>query len=102
MMRHFRKTFEGDRAVANIKSSQKKNRQRIKREARNQSRKSAMRTAVKKVRSALVKKDAAGASAALGTAVRLMDRAASRGVLKARTASRSVSRLVVAVGKLKG
>jgi ribosomal protein S20 len=32
--------------VANIKSSQKKNRQRITHEARNQARKSAMRTAV--------------------------------------------------------
>lgn len=87
--------------MANIKSSQKKNRQRIKHEARNQARKSAMRTAIKKVRSAIGSKNAAGAKDALGEAVRLMDRASSRGTIKPRTASRSVSRLVVAVNALK-
>ena len=87
--------------MANIKSSQKKNRQRIKREARNQARKSAMRTAVKKVRSAIGSKNAVAAKEALGEAVQLMDRAASRGTVKPRTASRSVSRLVVAVNALK-
>jgi small subunit ribosomal protein S20 len=83
--------------VANIKSSQKKDRQRITHEARNQARKSEMRTAVKKVRAALSHKDGAGARAALGDAVKLLDRAASRGTIKSRTASRSVSRLTVAV-----
>lgn len=87
--------------MANIKSSQKKNRQRVKREARNQARKSEMRTAVKKVRSAIGAKNAAGAKEALSEAVSLMDRAASRGTIKPRTASRSVSRLVVAVASLK-
>jgi small subunit ribosomal protein S20 len=87
--------------VANIKSSQKKNRQRITHEARNQARKSEMRTAVKKVRSAIGSKDAAGARAALGQAVTLLDRSASRGTIKSRTASRSVSRLTVAVNALK-
>ena len=87
--------------MANIKSSQKKARQRIKREARNQSRKSAMRTAVKKVRAAIGSKNAAVAREALGDAVKLMDRAASRGTIKPGTASRSVSRLVVAVNAIK-
>ena len=87
--------------MANIKSSQKKNRQRITREARNQARKSAMRTAVKKVRSALGKKDPVGAKAALGAAIQQLDRAASRGTVKRGTASRVVSRLVVAVNKAK-
>jgi small subunit ribosomal protein S20 len=87
--------------VANIKSSQKKNRQRITHEARNQSRKSAMRTAVKKVRAAIGKKDVTGATSALGAAIVQLDRAASRGTVKRGTASRSVSRLVLAVNKLK-
>jgi small subunit ribosomal protein S20 len=87
--------------VANIKSSQKKARQRIKREARNQTRKSAMRTAVKKVRAALGAKNVAEAREALGPAIRLIDRAASRGTIKPGTASRSVSRLAVAVNSLK-
>jgi len=87
--------------VANIKSSQKKNRQRITHEARNQARKSAMRTAVKKVRAAIGRKDAAGAKAALTEAIPLIDRAASRGTIKSGTASRQVSRLTVAVGTVK-
>ena len=87
--------------MANIKSSQKKNRQRVKREARNQARKSEMRTAIKKVRAAIGLKNALGAKEALGAAVQLMDRAASRGTIKPGTASRSVSRLVVAVNSLK-
>jgi small subunit ribosomal protein S20 len=87
--------------VANIKSSQKKNRQRIKHEARNQARKSEMRTAVKKVRSAVGHKDGAAARAALSDAIKLLDRSASRGTIKPRTASRSVSRLTVAVNGLK-
>jgi small subunit ribosomal protein S20 len=87
--------------VANIKSSQKKARQRIKREARNQARKSEMRTAVKKVRAAIGHKKGAEAREALGEAIRLIDRAASRGTIKSGTASRSVSRLVVAVNGVK-
>jgi small subunit ribosomal protein S20 len=87
--------------VANIKSSQKKNRQRITHEARNQARKSEMRTAVKKVRSAIGQKDGAGARAALCEAIKLLDRSASRGTIKSRTASRSVSRLTVAVNGVK-
>ena len=87
--------------MANIKSSQKKNRQRITHEARNQARKSEMRTAVKKVRSAIGSKDGAAARAALGQAITLLDRSASRGTIKSRTASRSVSRLTVAVNAIK-
>jgi small subunit ribosomal protein S20 len=87
--------------VANIKSSQKKNRQRIKHEARNQARKSAMRTAVKRVRTAIGKKDATGAATLLDEAIPLIDRAASRGTIKSGTASRAVSRLTLALGRLK-
>ena len=87
--------------MANIKSSQKKNRQRIKHEARNQARKSAMRTAIKRVRTAIGKKDAAGATEALKGAIPLIDRAASRGTIKRGTASRSVSRLSPAICRLK-
>ena len=86
--------------MANIKSSEKKNRQRIRHEARNQARKSEMRTAVKKLRSALGAKDAPKAKQALAAAVKLIDRAASRGTIKRGTASRSVSRLTHAVSRL--
>jgi small subunit ribosomal protein S20 len=87
--------------VANIKSSEKANRQRIKRTARNIAHKTAMRTAVKKFRAALGTKDAKSAQAALASAIRAIDQAASRGVVKRGTASRSVSRLTLAANHLK-
>ncbi len=86
--------------MANIKSSQKKNRQRIKHQVRNTAHKTAMRTAVKRVRAALGEKDKKSAEAALKSAIGLIDRAAVRGVIKRRTAARSVSRLVTAVRRL--
>ena len=86
--------------MANIKSSQKANRQRVTRTAHNVARKTAMRTAVKKVRAALDQKNAQGAKEALAAAVRAIDMAASKGVIKRGTASRSVSRLTVAVNAL--
>ncbi|HVR03048.1 MAG TPA: 30S ribosomal protein S20 [Polyangia bacterium] len=86
--------------MANIKSSQKANRQRVTRTAHNVARKTAMRTAIKKVRTALDQKNAKAAKAALPVAVRAIDMAASKGVIKRGTASRSVSRLTVAVNAL--
>jgi small subunit ribosomal protein S20 len=86
--------------LANIKSSQKKNRQRITHEARNRAQKSAMRTAVKALRAAIESKDSKQAQALLIPAVRLLDRAGRRGVIKHHTASRSVGRLTVAVNAL--
>jgi len=86
--------------VANIKSSEKANRQRVTRTAHNVARKTAMRTAIKKVRSAVDQKNGAAAKAALPVAVRAIDMAASKGVIKRGTASRSVSRLTVAVNSL--
>jgi small subunit ribosomal protein S20 len=79
--------------MANIQSSQKKNRQRIKREARNASQKSAMRTAVKKLRAAIAAKDGKQTEALLKQATKLIARLGGRGVIKRRTASREVSRL---------
>jgi small subunit ribosomal protein S20 len=87
--------------VANIKSSEKANRQRITRTARNTAHKTAMRSAVKKVRVALGSKDVKGAQTALVVAIRAIDQAATKGVIKSGTASRSVSRLTVAVNNLK-
>ncbi len=86
--------------MANIKSSQKANRQRVTRTVRNVARKTAMRTAVKKVRAALDQKNSKAAKAALPVAIRAIDMAASKGVIKRGTASRSVSRLTVAVNAL--
>jgi small subunit ribosomal protein S20 len=86
--------------LANIKSSQKKNRQRIRHEARNKSRKSEMRTAVKRLRAAIEAKNAPQAKQLLLPALRLVDSAGRAGVIKPRSASRTVSRLTVAVNAL--
>ena len=84
--------------MANIKSSEKANRQRITRTARNVAQTTAMRTAIKKLRAALGGKGAAkNLAPLLKSAVQAIDKAASKGVIKKGTASRSVSRLTVAV-----
>jgi len=82
--------------MANIQSSEKKNRQRIKNEARNASQKSAMRTAVKKLRAAIAAKDPKQTDALLKAATKLIARLGGRGVIKKRTASRGISRLTAA------
>jgi small subunit ribosomal protein S20 len=87
--------------VANIKSSEKANRQRITRQARNTARKTAMRTAIKKLRASIGAKNAKDAQTLLKDAVQAIDQAASKGVIKRGTASRSVARLTVAVNHLK-
>ena len=88
--------------MANLKSAEKANRQRIRRTARNVAQKTAMRTVVKKLRAALDRKQLKEATALLPGAIRAIDQAASKGVIKRGTASRSVSRLTVAVATLKG
>lgn len=86
--------------MANIKSAEKKNRQRIKREARNRAKRSELRTALKKLRAALAAKNPEQAKAALQPAVRLLDRAGRRGLVKKNSTSRSVSRLTRAVASV--
>ena len=87
--------------MANIKSSEKANRQRVRRTARNIAHKTEMRTAIKKLRAEIGSKNAKGVKELLAKAVRAIDQAASKGVIKKGTASRSVSRLTVAVAGLK-
>ena len=86
--------------MANHASSEKRNRQRIKRTLRNRAVKSSVRTFVKHVRDAIAAKDAKAAKVALMKASIELDRAESKGVLPKRTASRTISRLASAVHKL--
>jgi small subunit ribosomal protein S20 len=88
-------------ALANIQSSEKKNRQRIKREARNRSKKSEMRTVVKKLRAAIEAKDGTKAREALAPAVRVLSRAGRSGLIERNASDRSISRLTRAVNALK-
>ena len=78
--------------MANIKSAEKKNRQMIKNRARNRAAMSALRSAVKKARAAVDGKSN-DAATLVKDAISTINKAVSKGVLKAQTASRYVSRL---------
>jgi len=82
--------------LANTASSEKRNRQTQKRRVRNVAVRSSVKTAVKKLRDALDKGDAAAAKQALPGA---LASAASKGVLHKNAASRRISRLAHAVAK---
>jgi small subunit ribosomal protein S20 len=86
--------------VANHPSAEKRNRQRIKRTIRNRAIKSAVRTQVKSVREAIAAKDPKAAATALAEATVALDRAAGRGAVQRKAASRTVSRLASQVHKL--
>jgi len=79
--------------VANHASAAKRARQSEKRRLVNRARKSAMRTAIKRVLAAVEAGDAEAAKAALARAVPLIDRAGRKGVIHRKQASRRVSRL---------
>jgi small subunit ribosomal protein S20 len=84
--------------VANVQSAEKRNRQRIKRRTRNQSHLSTMRTYVKRVRTAIAAKDGKLAEI-LKDAVQVIDKAAQKGVIDRKTASRKISRLTKSVNR---
>ena len=86
--------------MANHPSAEKRNRQRITRTVRNRAVESAVRTHVKRVRTAIAAKDKEGAKAALATAVSALDKSASKGVSHRKAASRTISRLSAQVHKL--
>jgi len=78
--------------LANHSSAEKRQRQNEKLRIRNKGVRSEMRTQVKKVLTSVEGKDPQ-ASADLNEATRLINRAASKGILKKKTASRKISRL---------
>jgi small subunit ribosomal protein S20 len=82
--------------VANTKSAEKRNRQALKRRARNQAVRTQVKSAVKKAREALASKDPARVQEALRAAARTLDKAASKGVLHKGNASRRIARLAAA------
>jgi small subunit ribosomal protein S20 len=83
--------------VANHPSAEKRNRQREKRTQRNRGIKSAVRTQIKSVRAAIASKDPGAAAKALTEASVAIAKAASKGALPKKAASRKVSRLASAV-----
>lgn len=86
--------------MANHKSALKRARQSEQIRARRHSAVSDLRTHIKKVREVAAKKDVDGAKAALAVAVQKIDKAASKGLIHPRNASRRVARLSKLVGSL--
>jgi small subunit ribosomal protein S20 len=79
--------------MANIASAQKRIRQTVKRTARNKARKSRVHGAIRKVEEAVAAGNKDLALAALRAAQPELQRAAGKGVMKANTVSRKISRL---------
>lgn len=87
--------------MANVPSAEKRNRQRLRRRQRNLTHLTRVRTYVKRVQAAVAtgEKDAKLPDL-LKEAVKLIDKAAQKGVIKRETASRKISRLTKAVSAL--
>ncbi len=86
--------------MANIKSAKKRILVINKKTMRNKMIKSGVKTAIKKVLSAVAANDKAAAQAALVSASKAIDMAATKGVYHKNNAARKKSRLAKAVNKL--
>lgn len=85
--------------MANIKSAEKRNRQMVKRTARNRVVRGSSRTALKRARTALTTESTESREEVI-IAMRALDRAASKGVIHKNNAARRKSRLMKALNKL--
>jgi small subunit ribosomal protein S20 len=79
--------------MASHKSAVKQVAKDRRRRARNRGSRSALRTVLKSVRTAIDSKDASTVQSQLGRAVSLLDRTASKGVMHRNAAARTKSRL---------
>ena len=79
--------------MATHKSAIKRAKQSEVRRMRNRARKTVVKNVVKRVRVALASKSAEEAQAALSRAIPVIDKAAAKGTLHRKTASRKISRL---------
>lgn len=86
--------------MPNIKSAIKRVSQSEKRRLQNASQKSALRTAVKAVETAVVNKDVENAKAALTAASKKLDKAATKGLIHKNAAANKKSRLAKRVNEL--
>ena len=86
--------------MANIKSAKKRIVVAETRAARNKAIKSKVKTAVKKVETAVAEKNVEAAKAALHTAIVEISKAGSKGVYHKNTCARKISRLTKAVNEI--
>ena len=82
------------------RSAEKRERQNVKRRMHNRMIKSSVRTQIKKFDAAVQAKDKDATKVAMDLSFKLLDSAASKGVLHKNTASRKKSRLYKAFAKL--
>jgi small subunit ribosomal protein S20 len=86
--------------MANTKSAEKRNRQNIQARERNRAHRSSLRTAIKKLRTAVASGDAARAKEVLSETLSVIDKTAQKRVIHSNTASRYKSRLAHKVAAL--
>lgn len=86
--------------MASHKSAIKRQKQALKKQEKNKSVKSMLKTLSKKVEQAVEAKSADSAKEALVKAMKAYDKAASAGIIHRTTASRKISRLSTKVGKV--
>lgn len=86
--------------MANTKSAEKRIRQGIRRNTRNRMVKSGVKTAVKRILSAVEANDLENAKTLLKNTVPVIDKAVAKGVLHKNTASRKISRITRRVNAL--
>jgi small subunit ribosomal protein S20 len=86
--------------MANTKSAEKRNRQNVKQRERNRAQRSSLRTAVKRLRTALASGDAAQAQEVLPATLRVIDKIAHKKIIHPNAAARYKSRLVKRVAAL--
>jgi small subunit ribosomal protein S20 len=86
--------------MANIKSQIKRNKQNQVRNERNKAVRTSLKTATKKVQTAIADGDADAAQTSALEAARALDKAASKGIVHKKTAARRKSRLVKAANNV--
>jgi small subunit ribosomal protein S20 len=87
--------------LANIKSAAKRARQNVKRREHNRYYRTTARTYVKKARAQIAANDLEEAEITVQSAVKLLDKAAQKGVIHRNNAARRKSRLMKALNKAK-
>ena len=86
--------------MANHQSTKKRMRQNVKRNAINRTKRSRLRTQIKKLREALAQGDKTQGQAELQPTISLIDRMVNKNILHKNTAARYKSRLTKHVGAL--
>jgi small subunit ribosomal protein S20 len=87
--------------MANTKSAEKRNRQNIVQRERNRGHRSRLRTAIKRLRTAIASGDVGKAQEALPATLSVIDKIAQKRIIHANAAARYKSRLVKRVAALK-